>query len=297
MLDRESTLADPAIVKMLKSDFIPVAFDQWYLRQQDDAEGEFYRKIANQGPRHDVDSTTQGFYITDAAGRLHAFNNNRGPQRIRNLLEKTLQDFDPPKTSAIDDGEKDPKYSRNLPAGAVVVRVNGKVLGGYDEPKNEWQSIFHTAISRDNFWLLADEQKALSEGHIPESMIKRIARFHLVDNTRGEPTMWIQTDMREIKTKLLADGTMLGNFRMETNDSARGFVGQIRGKIGFATSGEIQMFDVVASGQYWGDGRYTRNGPKGKFPFAVAFRLADGNDVADSLPPQGTKGWLEGYYR
>jgi hypothetical protein len=297
VLDRESTLADPAIVKMLKSDFIPVAFDQWYLRKQNDAEGKFYRKIANQGPRHDFDSTTQGFYITDAAGKLHAFNNNRGPKRIRNLLQQTLQEFDPPKTSAINDGEKDPKYSRKLPADAVVVRVNGKVLGGYDDPKNEWESVFQSAISRDNFWLLAAEQKALTEGIIPDSMIKRIARFHLVDGTRGEPSMWIERDIRKIKTELLPDGTILGNFHLETKHSDRGFVGQIRGRVEIAENKKVKTFNLVASGQYWGEGRYTRNGPNGKFPFAVAFRLADGTDVADSLPPQGTKGWLEGYYR
>ena len=39
----------------------------------------------------------------------------------------------------------------------------------------------------------------------------------------------------------------------------------------------------------------TRNAPKGRFPFAVAFTLADGSDVADKIPPQGSRGWLEGY--
>ena len=79
MLDRESTFADPEIVKMLKSRFIPVAIDQAYQRRQKDAEGEFYRKIAGQSPRSNFNSTTQGFYVATASGKLMLYNNNRDP--------------------------------------------------------------------------------------------------------------------------------------------------------------------------------------------------------------------------
>ena len=37
---------------MLRTQFIAVAIDQAYQRRQQDAEGEFYRKIAGQGPRN-----------------------------------------------------------------------------------------------------------------------------------------------------------------------------------------------------------------------------------------------------
>ena len=51
---------------MLQDQFVPVAFDQWYQRKQEDVEGRFYQKIANQGPRNDMNLTTQGFYIPTA---------------------------------------------------------------------------------------------------------------------------------------------------------------------------------------------------------------------------------------
>ena len=44
-------------------------------------------------------------------------------------------------------------------------------------------------------------------------------------------------------------------------------------------------FDVVARGSFFGEGRYTRKAPKGRFPLAVAFSLADGEDVADRVEP------------
>ena len=69
MLDRESTFADPAIVKLLQTRFIPVAIDQAYQRRQKDNEGKFYQKIANQGPRKVGRGTTQGLYSADASGR------------------------------------------------------------------------------------------------------------------------------------------------------------------------------------------------------------------------------------
>ena len=59
MLDRESTFANPAIVKLLQTRFIPVAIDQAYQRRQKDNEGKFYQKIANQGPRKIGRGTTQ----------------------------------------------------------------------------------------------------------------------------------------------------------------------------------------------------------------------------------------------
>ena len=64
---------------MLREDFVPVAIDQAYERRQKDNEGEFYRRIAGQGPRKDFDNTTQGFYVATAAGDLLLYNNNRDP--------------------------------------------------------------------------------------------------------------------------------------------------------------------------------------------------------------------------
>lgn len=282
---------------MLKSEFIPVAFDQWYLRQQQDAEGEFYRKIASQSPRKDFNSTTQGFYITDASGQLQAFNNNRGPRRIREYLQTALREFDPPDAEAIDTTKRDSRFSRDLPAGAVVVRVHGKVLGGYPEPENAWQKIFQGSISRDNLWLLPEEKASLAQGMVPNTMLNRVARFHLVDNTRGEPTMWRKQDIRAMTAEIQKDGSLRGQFHLETPDSKRGYVGRIRGKIEFDNQGELTGLQWVALGEYWGGGRYTPNPPPGKFPYAVAFAFADGTDLADSLPPQGTKGWLDGYYQ
>jgi hypothetical protein len=61
--------------------------------------------------------------------------------------------------------------------------------------------------------------------------------------------------------------------------------------------GKVTRFDLVAKGEFWGEGTFTRGAPKGRFPLAIGFELADGTDLADKIPPQASRGWLQGYIR
>ena len=139
------------------------------------------------------------------------------------------------------------------------------------------------------------EQAALREGKILDPLKTRIARFHLVDNTRGEPPMWKESEIRSMDLRL-EDGQLRGRFELRTADGKRGFEGTLRGRLE-TKAGAIARLDLIARGEFWGEGRYTRRAPKGRFPFAVAFTLADGSDVADRIPPQGSRGWVDGYLR
>ncbi len=296
MLDRESTFTNEAIVDMLKNEFVPVAFDQWYTRSQDDAEGDFYRMIASQGPRDDMENTTQGFYVTDASGKLFGYNNNRHGEPVEKIMRQMLEDFDNhQETPLLEAGEVDPQYARLIPEGALVVRVNAKVLGGYEETDDQYLKIFQSAISRDNLWILADEKAELLEGRMPETLARRIARFTLIDSTRGEPLMWTNDETNTLSIEIAGEGIITGYVEMISEDGERGYRTWLRGVI--QIDGDmVQRFDLVARGVAWGDGPYTPNAPEGEFPLAVAFRLADGTDVADSVAPQGSKGWgLDGY--
>ena len=281
---------------MLRTQFIAVAIDQAYQRRQKDAEGEFYRKIAGQGPRNNFQSTTQGFYIASADGTLLLYNNNRDPEKLNRLMQQRLQDFKAPSTATpISSGTLDARYNPSLPKEGCVVRVQARVLGGYPPTTDRWQKIFQSSLSRDNLWISKAEQQALTKGQVMQSLQERIARFHLVDNTRGEPSMWKKQEIRQLK--ITFDGTTLrGSVHLETDDGKRGYVAQLMGKIELR-SGKIVRFDMVADGSFWGHGPYSGNAPKGRFPLAVGFRLADGTDAADQVPPQGSRGWVQGYIR
>ncbi|SVC18168.1 uncharacterized protein METZ01_LOCUS271022, partial [marine metagenome] len=295
VLDRESTFADPAIVKLLQTRFIPVAIDQACQRRQKDNEGKFYQKIANQGPRKVGRGTTQGLYTADASGKLLAFTNNRGSQRVQRMIQTALAKHQPAKVAAIAKGTPDARYNPKPPKGGLVVRVTSKVLGGYEEPENEWRRIFQTSLGRDNLWISANEHSVLAKGQLPQSLLKRLARFHLVDNTRGEPPMWNDNEIKKLEGKI-ENGQLRGTAHLRTAKGDRGFEAELMGRIE-TKAGKVTRLDVVAKGEFWGEGTYTRNAPKGSFPLAIAFTLADGKDNADTIPPQGSRGWLPGYMR
>ena len=283
---------------MLKSRFVPVAIDQAYHRRQQDTEGEFYRKIAGQSPRNDFQQTTQGFYVATAGGRLLLYNNNRDPDKLRRLMMQALNQFAANSASAspvdvIRAETVDPRYSVSPPPDGLVLRVRAKVLGGYDRPNNRWQRIFQTALSRDNLWISENEHQALVAGTIPDRLQQRIARFHCVDNTRGEPQMWRTEEIRKLEMRL-ANGKLAGSVRLDSNRRETGFEADMKGHIE-VEDGKVARFDMVVLGEYWGDGPFTRGAPRGRYPLAIVFTLADGTDLADQIPPQGSRGWLPGY--
>lgn len=298
MLDRASTFADPEIVSLLKTRFVPVAIDQAYQRRQQDTEGEFYRKIAGQGPRNNFQSTTQGFYIATPGGELLMFNNNRDPAKVRRLMKEKLSEFEarPERdVTALETKKIDPRYNVQPPRDGLVVRVNARVLGGYEPTTDRWRQIFQSATSRDNLWISGSEHLALARGEIPTSLQRRIARFHLVDNTRGEPPMWKDREVRHLEMAL-KDGELTGKVSLATDGRDRGYEADLRGTVA-VENGKVVRLDLVARGEFWGEGPFTRGAPKGRFPLAIAFTLADGQDAADRIPPQASRGWVQGYIR
>lgn len=286
------------MVELLSKRFVPVAIDQAYERRQKDAEGDFWRRIVEQSPRRGTKGTTQGFYIVTPAGRLLLFNNNRDPAKVLRLTRdaaRRFADADRAEAQAITRGKVDARYNPTPPAGGLVVRVHAKVLGGYEPTDNRWRKVMQQALSRDNLWITGREHEQLAAGALPDKLMRRLARYHLVDNTRGEPPMWREHEVRALE--LQRDGDRItGKVSLQTDDGARGFEARL---LGFATAekGRVTRFELCVEGVFWGEGRYTKNAPKGRFPFAVRFTLADGTDVADAIPPQGSRGWVAGYLR
>ncbi len=273
-----------------------MAIDQAYQRRQKDAEGEFYRKIAGQqGPRNNFQGTTQGLYLATAGGKLLGFNNNRGGDRIRRMMKKTLDEFRAPGAVVIERGKVDARYNPSPPEGGMVVRVQSKILGGYEKTEDRWRKIFQDSLSRDNLWVTKAEHDALAAGKILPILQKRIARYHLVDNTRGEPPMWKADEIRSLELSL-EDGRLSGTVHLETANGKRGYKASLLGRVE-KKNGRVVRFDLVARGEFWGEGTYTRGAPKGRFPLAASFTLADGSDIADGVPPQGSRGWVRGYLR
>jgi len=289
---------------MLNEDFVPVAIDQWYERRQKDAKGDFYRKIASQGPRNDFKHTTQGHYACDATGKLLGFNGNHiDLSRVKAMMRKAIADFDASSyagVKAIEPGDLKARFNIEPPTNGLVIRVYSKVLGGYEEPKNSRTRAFQNSIGQDSLWIQADEKASLikavkEDGDVPLIIAQRITRFHLMDNTRGEPPRWTVEEIKSMDLKL-ADGIVSGSVKLATEDGKRGYEANLFGHI--ETDGsEVTRFDLAAEGKCWGEGLHTGRAPKGKFPLVITFRLADGTAMEHQAVPHGAKGWVDEYYR
>src|SRR5262245_8680007 len=194
--------------------------------------------MASQGPRKgEGGATRQGIYVFTAAGELLHFSNNGGSaDETRKHLKQGLAKFralpaaktKPGAVEVPDRGPADPNYARKPPEGGLIVRVHARIL---EEKKDPVEQLFAKGTcsmkggdmaSRDFRWLTKEELQAMGprdrmpgESYkLPAVVAERIARFHLVDNTRGEPDFWKKPDVRNRSftltiEKVTADGVEL----------------------------------------------------------------------------------------
>ena len=319
-----SAFADPEIIKLASEQFVPVSGDDWYQRRRQDAEGRFFVKVANQGPRKGENGNTrQGIYCMTADGELLAFKNAGNLSDVtREQLQQALAKFkklpaDRRSPGAIEIesvGKPDPNYSRTPPEGGLIVRVNGRILDkkGADFLKATCDMTGGDKASRDFLWLTANELQAIipkpEVGHsysLPQQVMQRIARFHLIDNTRGEPDFWKKADVRNVNINLRVtsvtaekiDVSLTGNAvladQADLEKSERGYECTITGKLTYDRAKKIfSRFDAAAIGDHWGSSTFTNKGVRpGKALYGVAFGLPSGNRPGDRVPPQAAREW------
>jgi hypothetical protein len=310
------------MIRMASEDYVPVAADDWYQRRREDAEGEFFIGVASQGPRKgEGGATRQGIYCLTADGKLLAYKNaGQNPEVMRETLRQGLREWQKlpeerrkPDAVKIEDLKKvDPQYARKPPVGGLIVNVSTRIL---DHEKDSFcrgtcRTLGGDAAARDHLWLTEAEWRSLIPGEpkkgesapVPAAIAERILRFHLTDNTRGEPNMWRREDIRSKDLRLTVDEVTPASVRLRLDGPAvlatkedvekaeRGFDVRLLGYIGYDRSKKaIDRFDVVAVGDHWGEGTYTRRARPGKMPLGVAFELSDGKSGADLVPPQAAR--------
>jgi hypothetical protein len=197
--------------------FVAVAADDWYQRRRQDVEGEFFRSVADQGPRKGEGGTTrQGIYCLTASGRLLVYRNSSDPEVMLDVLQRGLAAWTQlpegerlpgaVKIPPFPDGEWDQQFVRTPPAGGLIVKVHTRALerneDGSFRPCGENTRGF--AAATDHMWITEPEWRAMVPSDaqpgqtraVPAAITERIMRFHLVDNTRGEPPMWERPEIR-----------------------------------------------------------------------------------------------------
>ena len=321
MAGRALAFSDAEIVRMGREDYVSVAADDWYQRRRQDAEGKFFISVAEQGPRRGVGGATrQGIYCLTADGKLLAYKNaGLSAEVMREVLQAGLRKWrqlpeDERRAGAVtvpEHGPVDPRYSRTAPAGGLILNVHARLLDLTGAGK------FTDAVckvgagdeaSRDHLWLTEAEWRSLMPAQaksgeqfpVPPRIAERIARFHLVDDTRGEPDFWLREEVRSSEMKLTVEEATAGRVRLRLDGAVmlqaqpkrgeRGYDARLLGYLEYdPQKGTMERFDLVAVGEHWGEGAHTGPARPGRTPLGVAFELARGRSPADLIAPQAAR--------
>jgi hypothetical protein len=295
VLDRASSFADPEVVELLQSRYVPVALDVWYEERRQDAAGDFFRHVVTQREGLEPGKTTQGLYLFDPEGRLLQGWNNRDAVKLRNRLRAALDAYAPPSAPKRDRSKDDPRFARAPPEGGRVVIVRSRIVEAkWPATEDPFERMKQQSSGLDHLWIEKDEVEELARGRFPKSLATRIARFHAIDNTRGEPPMWEKQEVRELRidAKPQRGGFAVeGELSLRTGSGDRGYDAKVRGVI--ERKGDaLTRFDLVIRGAFFGEGTYTQGAPPGKFTLAIALTLAPvGSDAEPppTVPPQGAR--------
>jgi hypothetical protein len=309
---------------MAKEDFIPVTGDDWYERRRDDAEGIFFRGVADQGPRKgEGGSTRQGIYLLTADGKLLAYKNSQDASVMREVLATGLKewkklppDHRKPGAVKVEDLDKpDARYTRTLPEGGLILTVYTRILDTKEQDilcKGNCDTPGGDRAARDHLWLTKGEWQSLipakpAKGDsfaVPEAVADRILRFHLIDNTRGEPPMWTAKEIRSKRLTLRVEKADDNGVHLRLEGSAllathedpakadRGFDARMLGDVHYnAGKKTIDRFDLAVLGDHWGAGTFTGGARPGRKPLGLFFEIAEGKTAAERVPPQGAREW------
>jgi hypothetical protein len=326
---RARTFEDPRVVQLATETFVPVVGDDWYQRRRRDPQGEFFRAVANQGPRkHDGPGgpTRQGFYLLTATGKLLGYRNHSDPVVMLQVIEEALAVWSalpaadrapgaievPP----LDREQLDARYHREPPPNGLVLRVHARVLerdenGALRRCASVPSGLRGLRSGRDHMWIREAEWRALvpapgqrGEVEVPFALFERFARFHLVDTTRGEPPLWRRGDLHDAEVAVrivrnegdLVELALSGRVSLATPDGGRRYEPAFTGRLVFSRKADrFTAFDVAAVGDHSGDGQWNRGARAGAAPLGIVCTLLDADTPSATIPPQGARD-LGSYY-
>ncbi|QEL16186.1 hypothetical protein [Limnoglobus roseus] len=317
-----SAFSDAEIIHLAKTELVPVCADDWYQRRRTDAEGQFFKKIVAQGRRGPDAETHQGIYVFTPDGQLLSFGNAGFDANVtRSEIVQGLKKWkalpaerrQPGAMTVGPHGPVDPTYGRSPPPGGMIVRVHARILDrvGTRYAKGTCEASGGDRAARDFLWLTADEvgQMAPAEPRVgysyplPAAVADRVLRFHLVDNTRGEPDAWDKDQVRSsaltltvtaatpdsVSLRLDGEAVLATDANLAT--ASRGYEVKVHGELRYRPAKQtFDEFDVAALGDHWGVGTFTHTGARpGRGLLGIAFGLADPTVPADRVAPQGSR--------
>lgn len=264
------------MIQRLREEFVPVVGNTHELQNGRSAARDWWMDLAKRAkPDSAYGKTSQGFYVLGADGSDYGFNNNRSVERVLQLMDRGLAAFKarPPSRVEIDDAGA--AYGFAFPPGVAVTRVFARI-----SPVPEGCHDSNQSVARDHLWVSSSEMASLAKGEFPMELARRLCRFQLVDNIRGEPDHWKADEVKLCEFSVTKAGIVTGKFSMSTATMTRGMEGTLAG-----------VFDpgrglrALAKAKAWGASTYAPNPPEGRFPMVFAF-LPVSDAMSKAVAPQ-----------
>ncbi len=214
---------------------MPAADEVWRLQRGDGPESRFFQQFADQAHYRRKGGTRQGIYVCTASGKLLGSMNSNNAEAVAKMLTGALSKW----KSLADSDRRIPERANFKPAhrwedsfpndGLVLLSANRDLpLDGNPGSRtgDRWNRD-HVWFSRDEArtWLPADPRVGRTH-NVPDIIVQRLARFHLVDNVGGQTLPFAASEVpgSTIQTEVVKrEGTTVrlrisGSTKAETTD-------------------------------------------------------------------------------
>jgi hypothetical protein len=211
---RRSVWSDPRIIKLAKQ-FVPAADEVWRLQQGDDPECVFFQKMANHGHYGDrLGSTRQGIYVCSPSGKFLASINSNNPDFVLSMLERGLKAWqnlpeEQKRLSPQSVIKPRHRWEDSFPKDGLVLSVITRDLPADCDPSKpcatKWnQDRVWFSKPEARLWLPVDPKPG-DKRELPQELVTRLARLHLIDTVKGQSSPFSPREVAEsqIATEVL----------------------------------------------------------------------------------------------
>jgi hypothetical protein len=234
-----------------------------------------------------------------ADGTAYGFSNVRGAKTVNGLLTDAHSRFHEHKPPKVDIVVDKPKQFANSPEPSAtdVIRVFTRV-----RPVPLAANSLNKGVGRDHLWILGSDLKKIAAAaasgsafQMPQDLRMRIARFHLLDNVRGQPDPWLVSEVKKASIRMTPVGRrggdmiykLEGSFAMRNSSGDRGLEGSLTGELEIDVArNRVSWLRMIADGTAWGESKFTAHGPVGKYPLMIAMMNVD-DTLSRTVDPDG----------
>lgn len=289
---------------------MPAADEVYRLQSGNDPECQLFQYVARQGHYAAKGGSQQGIYCIAPSGVLLASINSTEAGPVARTLQRGLEEWNKlPKARRL--LPQDPsgwtgylvRDERFYPIGGLVLRQYVRDLPHATLP-NDWRG---KAWNQDIAWFRREEAVQFipskfevgATSLLPNPLIRRLARAHLVDTVRGQSRAFSDSEIKMAYLKSTVTGVKGQTIEVRFDGETRADSGShgmalklIGGAVYDLNAQKFTRFELVAAGNRWGGTQYNYRGNDPPSPIGFAFTLAS-TSQPDLLAPElfGAYGW------